>query len=137
MPVNHIDILVCCRNEVGRETGRAEKIEIFDCEVFSIEVDMAFSHFYQMKDGKRKQSIRLGRRAYTTYSWTTHVGNICWDRFSVSSETAARIANQVRQWAEKHNASLEVAETSIWDKWESGEPFEAVDFEKFLREMDL
>ena len=122
--------IACNDYRNGIHTGQVESIQFFGAD----DVDpmlmlngnrLVCGILYSMKG--RERYLRLGHlSAVEILSYTTWVGNWCWDSALVSDADAAKVANYLR----KRGWQNEGGWIDIGEKWDSEEPFTEKDFQE-------
>lgn len=121
--------LMLCVNDPdnGSFRGRVRAVEVIDWKVADVHIGLEcrFLDWEPACQIRSEGKLQLSRRRFDILQHRTWVGNWCWDQVIVTAWTAAQIFNWLRlqgYW------TMDVAECSMWDKWQRAEPFKWSDF---------
>lgn len=116
-------MLACNDPATGTHTGQVDQIEISDYILQAEGPPISCSH---PEPGK----LELADHIYDAKSYGEWAGNWCWDCATLPSAAVARILERLREmgWA------IIEAETSLFEKWQSGERILAEDLERLAAE---
>lgn len=117
-----ISLMVACNDHRnGVFAGEADLIELGTrhSDDVHIALDGPTTRFREFAD-----AVKIGRRKFPVLGGKEWVGNWCWNEYFVTPEVAAKVLNHLRTIGWSRNEWTE----EFGDKWESGDPFTASDF---------
>lgn len=127
-----IHLHIACNNpDNGTRTGRVESIRFFGADdvdpMLMLNGGPLRCRLWHSAKSRKPRFLRLGHiPAIRVVSYTTWVGNWCWDSALVSDADAAKVANYLR----KRGWQNEGGWVDVGEKWESEEPFTEDDFQE-------